>query len=99
MLIGCFERTACPTMERSSIATVNSLKSMTIESFCDSMKWSIFFGDGWDPVGPTLLFHHVDASGIRPRHLPAFLEDDSQQLLMSRSEASAREVATSSASS
>ena len=46
MLIGCFDRTAWPTIDLSSMSSVNSLKSTFTESFCDSMKWRNFFGAG-----------------------------------------------------
>ena len=46
MLIGCFDRTAWPTIDLSSMSRMNSLKSTFTESFCDSMKWRNFFGAG-----------------------------------------------------
>ena len=42
MLIGCAESAACPTIDLSSTGSVNALKSILIESFCDSMKRSRF---------------------------------------------------------
>ena len=38
MLIGCPVSAACPTIDLSSTGSVNALKSILIESFCDSMK-------------------------------------------------------------
>ena len=85
---------------RRRSASVNSLKSIAIESFCDSMKWSSFFGAAGIPVALALLLDDVDAAGVGARHLPALLEDDRQQLAGCRAPTtSAREVATSSASS
>ena len=46
MLIGCLDSTAWPTIEVSSMSSTNSLKSILIESFCDSMKCRNFFGAG-----------------------------------------------------
>ena len=46
MLIGALFSTALPTIDLSSTGSVNSLKSIAIESFCDSMKCRIFWGGG-----------------------------------------------------
>ena len=80
MLMGLAVSTALPTIDFPSTPSVNSLKSILSESFCDSMKCSRLSGGARAERRRGILLEHVHAAGVGARDLAGLLEDEREQL-------------------